>query len=203
MHVEFPIFHIWKYGYIYIVEWIPWLLFFQEKQHFTLTSNDTNSCDFVLVNHEFHLDLQGNRSQTLMCFRITWTVLWNENISYHVNKQATSQPGVISGLNTNSQTSISGRYHPPWWLPRGAGGMQEASWMRRQDWPQTAEMHKKGMNAVNRGLHLSIQRMLNSLIPDRQVQFRLPAPFVANLSIASLEQFPQSYWDAVSGAQES
>ena len=55
------------------VEWIPLLLFFQEKkQHFTLTSNDTNSYNFVLVNHEFHLDLQGNSSQTSVCFRITW-----------------------------------------------------------------------------------------------------------------------------------
>ena len=30
----------------------------------------------------------------------------------------------------------------------GAGGMQEAKWTRKQDWPQVAEVHMTGMNSV-------------------------------------------------------
>ena len=52
------------------VEWIPLLLFFQEKkQHFTLTSNDTNSYNSGLVKCVSHQDFCGNSSQTLICFR--------------------------------------------------------------------------------------------------------------------------------------
>ena len=126
------------------VEWIPLLLFFQEKkQHFTLTSNDTNSYNFVLVNHEFHLDLQGNSSQTSVCFRITWMALWKENISCHINKQEISQPLVTPGLQlwmrapqTDPAVCVGSQHH-------FAEELGERKKQGERD--RTAEVHVKGV----------------------------------------------------------
>ena len=53
-------------------------------------------------------------------------------------------------VNERSQATIQpGRCchsHSDCW---GVGGMQEARWTRKQDWPQTAEVHVKGMNSVS------------------------------------------------------
>ena len=144
------------------VEWIPLLLIFQEKQHFTLTSNDTNSCNFVLVNHEFHLDLQGDHSQTSMCFRITWTALWSENISCHINKQEISQPSVTSGLQMWMRA-------PPNCDPAVCVGFQhhfaeELGEGKKQDeWDRIAKVHMKGRRAASSSAQ---NAKFLSLIPD-------------------------------------
>ena len=47
----------------------PLLLFFNQKnESFTITYNDTNSCNLDLVKCVFFWHLQGSRSQTSQCF---------------------------------------------------------------------------------------------------------------------------------------
>ena len=60
---------------IYICREESFALFFNQKnQHFTIIYNDTSSFNLGLVKCEFCRDFQGNSSQTLVCFRITWRV---------------------------------------------------------------------------------------------------------------------------------
>ena len=154
--------------------------------------------------------------------------MWNENISCYTNKQDMSQPSAISGLQMwmrAPQTVIQKMLllphphrtpHPrgDWWLLScWGGGMQEAAicyfskWTRKQylaadNWGA----YERNEFSEPRGLHLSIQRMLNSLtwqlISDVQTAFSLCCKLVYSLTSppASLEQFSQSYWDTVSWA---
>ena len=103
---------------------------------------------------------------------------------------------------------------PPWWLLSCWGGrMQEAAicyflkWTRKQYLaPDNWGAYERNEFSEPRGLHLSIHRMLNSLtwqlISDVQTACSLCCKLVNSLtsSPASLEQFSQSYWDAVSWA---
>ena len=92
-------------------------------------------------------------------------------------------------------------------------GMQEAAiwhsfrWTRKQDLaPDSWDAYERNEFSEPRGLHLSIQRRLNSLtwylIFDVQTACSLCCKFVYSLSPlpASLEQFSLSYWDPVSQA---
>ena len=93
----------------------------------------------------------------------------------------------------------------------GAGGMQEARWTKKQDLvPESWAAYERNEFSELRSLHHPIHRMLNSLTWYPIFDVQTPCPFVANLEPsfysltrgpASLEQFPQSYWDAVSWAQ--
>ena len=101
--------------------------------------------------------------------------------------------------------------HPPWWLLRSWGAarsnclpllkMNKETGLAPESW-----VDMKGMNSESRGLHLPICRMLNSLtwylIFDVQAACFLCCKLVYSLTSpsASLEQFSQSYWDAVSQA---
>ena len=147
--------------------------------------------------------------------------LWNENISCHINKQEMSLPSAISGLQMLNgwggergllKLQSSRCYHTP------SGGMQEAAIChicpslrrtRKQGLAQDSQgAYERNEFSESRGLHLPIQRMLNSLIWYLTLMFSLPAPFVAKLYNLiplpfSLEQFSQSYWDAVSRAGDS
>ena len=71
-----------------------------------------------------------------------------------------------------SKLQSRGCCHPPPPPPkqdcRGAGGMQEARWTRKQDWLQTAEVHLRGRNSISPGAwssHTDSAKFLN-LIPD-------------------------------------
>ena len=103
-------------------------------------------------------------------------------------------------------------YHTP------SGGMQEAAIChicpslrrtRKQGLAQDSQgAYERNEFSESRGLHLPIQRMLNSLIWYLTLMFSMPAPFVAKVYNLiplpfSLEQFSQSYWDAVSRAGDS
>ena len=72
--------------------------------------------------------------------------LWNENISCHINQQEMSQPSVISDVNKGSHPVDAATPNSD---HRGAGGMQEARWTMKQDWPWRAEVPKTGMNSVS------------------------------------------------------
>ena len=86
------------------VEWIPLLLFFQEKkQHFTLTSNDTNSYNFVLVNHEFHL------------IRVIGWLGWFRAIALKL-QCASESPGWLCERKTSLAILISKKYHSHRWV---------------------------------------------------------------------------------------
>ena len=84
-------------------------------------------------------------------------------------------------------------------------------WTRKQDLaPESWGAQERNEFSEPRGLLLPIHRMLNSLTWYPIFDVQTPCPLVANLqpsfysltrSPASLEQFPQSYWDAVSWAQ--
>ena len=101
---------------------------------------------------------------------------------------------------------------PPWWLLScWGGGMQEAAicyflkWTRKQYLaPDNWGAYEKNEFSEPRGLHLSTHRMLNSLtwhlISDAQTACSLCCKLLYSLtsSPAFLEQFSQSYWDAVS-----
>ena len=104
----------------------------------------------------------------------------------------------------------SGCRHPPWIIADSwrAGGMQETRWKRKQDLaPDSWDAYERNEFSEPRGLHLSIQRRLNSLtwylIFDVQTACSLCCKFVYSLSPppASLEQFSQSYWDPVPGLE--
>ena len=138
-----------------------------------------------------------------------FTVMWNENTSYHIKEQEMSQPSAISGLQMwmrAPKTAIQQMPPRPQWLLRN-WGMQEARCTRKQDLaPGSWSAYEGNEFSEPRGLHLPIHRILNSLTSTWSLVFRLPTPFVANLYIAwflptSLKQFSQSYWDAVSLAQ--
>ena len=133
--------------------------------------------------------------------------MWNENISCHINKQEMSQPSVISGLQmwrrapqTGIQRMLPSPPHDCW----GAGKMQETKWAKKQDWPQTAEVHmKRNEFREPRGLHLPLRRTLNSstcyLIFDVETACSLCCKCVYSLisPSASLGAVFSSYWDAV------
>jgi len=69
-----------------------------------------------------------------------------ENISCHVNQHKMSQPSVISDVNRSSHPVDAATRNSD---RRGAGGMQEARRTMKQEWPQIAEVHMKGMNLVS------------------------------------------------------
>ena len=72
-----------------------------------------------------------------------------------------SEQSVISGLQMwlrALKTAIQGMLALPLPTPTppplhsdfwGAGGKQAAKWTRKQDWPQIAEVHVKGVNSVS------------------------------------------------------
>ena len=138
-----------------------------------------------------------------------FTVMWNENTSYHIKEQEMSQPSAISGLQMwmrAPKTAIQQMPPRPQWLLRN-WGMQEARCTRKQDLaPGSWSAYEGNEFSEPRGVHLPIQRMLNSLtsylIFDVQTACSICCKFVYGLTSlpASLEQFSQSYWDAVSQA---
>ena len=86
----------------------------------------------------------------------------------------------------------------------GAEGMQEARWKRKQDGPQRAEVHMKGMNSESPRLassHTQNAKYLK-LTPDLWCSdCQLPllqTCILPDVPPASLEQFSQSYWDSAS-----
>ena len=117
-----------------------------------------------------------------------------------------SEPSAISGLQMwmrAPKTVIQQMlplHHCGCW---GAGGMQEArrTALASDSW---GAKERNGFSEP-RGLHARIQRMLNSLtwnlIFDVQTSCSLCCKRVYGLTPASLEQFSQSYWSAVSHAR--
>ena len=109
-------------------------------------------------------------------------------------------------MNEGSQNWSRGCCHPPKWLWRccehARSQVNKETGLAPESW-----VDMKGMNSESRGLHLPICRMLNSLtwylIFDVQAACFLCCKLVYSLTSpsASLEQFSQSYWDAVSRAQ--
>ena len=111
--------------------------------------------------------------------------------------------------NCNS-TDVATPYCDCW----GTGGTQEAAichslrWTRKQDLPPDSwGVSERSEISEPRCLHLPIHRTINSLtwylIFNVQIACSLCCKLVYSLISppASLEQFSQSYWDAVSQAQ--
>ena len=131
--------------------------------------------------------------------------LWNETISCHINKQEMSQPSAISGLQMWMRA--------PWMLPPPTVIAEELGECKKQGNKETGlipdswDSYERNEFNEPRGLHLPRHRMLNSLtwylIFEVQTACSLCCKLVYNLTSppASLEQFSQSYRDAVSQAQ--
>ena len=103
------------------------------------------------------------------------------------------------------QTAIQHMPPAPWWLLKSWGNARSKM---NKDWPPDSRgVYERNEFSESRGLHPPICRMLNSLtwylIFDVQTSCSLCCKLVYSLtfSSASLEQFSQSYWDAVSRAQ--
>ena len=114
-------------------------------------------------------------------------------------------------MSEGSQNWSWGCCHPTWWLLR-SWGMQAAAvccslrWTGNQGWPPDSWAACGSIeSSESRGLHLPTHRTLHSLtwhlIFDVQTPCSLRCKLVYSLTspAASLEQFSQSYWDAVSG----
>ena len=71
---------------------------------------------------------------------LNWTEdMWYANISCYISKQEMAQPSAISGLQMwmrAPQTAIPADTPNPHGDCWEAGGMQEAWWTRKWDWPQ-------------------------------------------------------------------
>ena len=108
-----------------------------------------------------------NGSQTSMCFRITWTALWNENISCNINKQKTSQPSVISGLQMwirAPQTAVQGVLPPPPTEIAEELGECKKQGEQGDGWsPDSWGAYERNEFSEPRGLHLLIHRKVSSL----------------------------------------
>ena len=132
----------------------------------------------------------------------------NENITYHINKQEMSQPLAI--LASKCDWGL-----PKLWFSKccqplqgdcwGAGGMQEARWVRNQGWPliacernefqwaqRLASSHAQNGKFLNWYLIFGVQ---NSCFFCCRLVHSLTSP------PSSLEQFSQSYWNTISWAQ--
>ena len=104
----------------------------------------------------------------------------------------------------------SGCCHPQQWLLRSWGNAaicHSVRWVREQDWPQLDIWGAYGRNTLSepRGLHLPMHRKLNSLTWYLIFDVQTACPLLVQTCIlipppASLGQFSQSYWDAVSWA---
>ena len=144
-------------------------------------------------------------------------ILWNENISCHINKQEMKQPSAISGLQrwmrapkTNCDlcdpVDVVG---PP---PRVPAPQLLRSWQNARSKvnnetglaPESWCAYERNELSEYRGLLLLIHRKPSSLpwslIFDVQTACFLCCKLVGSLTSppASWEQFSQSYWDAVS-----
>ena len=103
-------------------------------------------------------------------------VLWNENISCHINKQEMSQPSVISGflMWMRAPKTVIQRMLPPLlgllrsWENTRSSHLPILTVNKETGFgPQTAKahIHRKKLNEP-RGLHLPIHRILNFLTWD-------------------------------------
>ena len=150
------------------------------------------------------------KKKVMKCFPnmvkfITIGRLWNENISWHINKQTMLQPSAISVLQMwmrAPQTAIR-KILPPssqHWLLRNWKNARRKVNKRTRLAPDSWDAYE--MNAFNepRGVHLPIYWMLNSLtwylIFDVQTACSFCCKLVYSLTSppASLEQYSQSYW---------
>ena len=94
-----------------------------------------------------------------------------------------------------------GHCHLLGWLLR-RWGMQEARWRSKQDSPQIPEVLMNSVSPEACIYQTQKAKFLNS-IPDLQSACCLCCKFTCSLTShpASLKQFSQSYWDAISWAQ--
>ena len=132
--------------------------------------------------------------------------LWNENISCHTNKQEMSQPSVISGLQMwmrAPQTAIQRMLPPATVIAEELGQCKKQGEVGNRIDPRQLRCIERKECSAPRGLHLPIHKMLNSLtvylIFAVQTACSVCCKLVYSLTpLTSLEQFSQSYWDAVS-----
>ena len=127
-------------------------------------------------------------------------------ISWHINKQEMSQPSAISGLEiwTRAPKTAIQRMLPPATVIAEELGKWNSKVNKETGLaPDSWGAYERNEFSEPRGLHLPIHRMLNSLtcylIFDVQAACFLCCKLVYSLTFppASLEQFSQSYWDAV------
>ena len=116
-------------------------------------------------------------------------------------------PNVDEGPENRAKCLWSSRCcHPQQWLLRSCKNARSKVNKRTGLVPDSWGAYERNEFSETRGLHLPIHRMPNSLpwylISDVQTACFLCCKLVYSLtsSPASLEQFSQSYWDAVSQA---
>ena len=131
--------------------------------------------------------------------------MWNENISCHINKREMLQPSAISGLQCEwgPPNWSSGACLHPQVIAKELEGCKKQGEKGNRLVADSWGVYERNEFTEPRGLHLPICRMLNSLtgylIFDVQAACSLCCKLVYSLASpsASLEQFSQSYWDAV------
>ena len=169
-----------------------------------------------------HITGHGEKSLPLWN-GISAAISINKKSHSHQRFRASKCGGGLPKWNTTCgiQQMLPPSPHGDCWGAGGRRGMQKQPFAtpgrlfptRKQGLaPDSWGAYERNEFGEPRGLHLPLQRrMLNSLTwylifltSQQSLMFRLPAPFVANLYIAltplpaSLEQFSQRYWDAVS-----
>ena len=144
--------------------------------------------------------------------------MWNENISWHINKQKMSQPIGISGPQMWMRAHQSGiqQMPPPRTVTAEKLGNARISHLPQlpllnvnketEFGPRQPKCNERNGFSESKGWHFPIPRTLSSLtwylIFDVQNDCSLCCKLVYSLTPppASLKQFSQSYWDAVSPA---
>ena len=140
-------------------------------------------------------------------------VLWNETISCHINKQEMAHPSATSSLQMwmrAPKTVIQHMLPPPMVITEELGNARSSHLplhkVNRETRlaPDSWAAYGRNESSESRGLHLPTHRMLNSLtwypIFDVQPDCFFCCKLMCSLTCppAFLEQFSQSYWDAVS-----
>ena len=115
---------------------------------------------------------------------------------------------VHSNISEGSQNWSRGCCHPPRWLRRHCEHARSKV-NRKQDCPDSRGAYGRNGFLEPRGLHLPLHSMLNSITWELIFDVQTACSFCCKLEysltspLASLEQFSQSYGDAVSWAQST